>query len=243
MRLSVLAGAALLLSGCGSVTLPAAVQMADGTALVGTTTAAISGGHFTVATADQRIRCSGTYDALDQRPSISVPVTCTNGLTGNAIVTRSPDGMSGSGIVQVSDGSVARVAFGNNSGAILAAPSGPSGSFASVATSAFPPSPSPIYARTYPTSTLYRGGSAAASTTPHSGSSSYGRTYTGNCPTPESLDAAGRRCGARSAASRPGGYDGYGTWAKPRASSGGSTYVRGHYRNGSWVSGHYRRRR
>lgn len=33
--------------------------------------------------------------------------------------------------------------------------------------------------------------------------------YPGNCPTPDSLDIDGHRCGARSAASRPGGYTGY----------------------------------
>lgn len=67
------------------------------------------------------------------------------------------------------------------------------------------------------------------------------RTYTGNCPTPESIAADGSRCGARSAASRPGGYDGYGSWSTPNYRSGGSTYVRGHYRNGSYVRPHYRR--
>lgn len=71
-----------------------------------------------------------------------------------------------------------------------------------------------------------------------------GRIYTGNCPTPESIDAAGRRCGGRSAASRPGGYDGYGSWASsPGRSYGGTTYVRGHMRNGKWVNGYTRRSR
>lgn len=77
--------------------------------------------------------------------------------------------------------------------------------------------------------------------TSHSSTSS-SRVYTGNCPTPDSYDAAGRRCGARSAASRPGGYDGYGSWSSGR-SYGGTTYVRGHMRNGRWVSGYTRRSR
>jgi predicted secreted protein len=72
------------------------------------------------------------------------------------------------------------------------------------------------------------------------GSSS--RAYTGNCPTPESLDAAGHRCGARSAASRPGGYSGYGTWATS-ARSYGTVNVRGYYRkNGTYVRSYSRRR-
>lgn len=71
-------------------------------------------------------------------------------------------------------------------------------------------------------------------------SSTSSRIYTGNCPTPDSYDAAGRRCGARSAASRVGGYSSYGTWANSYKSSGGSTYVSGHYRGGKYVRPHYR---
>ncbi|MGO8054983.1 hypothetical protein [Rhizobium leguminosarum] len=56
-------------------------------------------------------------------------------------------------------------------------------------------------------------------------------------------DAAGRRYGARSAASRPGGYDGYSSWARPAPRYGGSVYVRGHYRkNGTNVRNYTRRR-
>jgi hypothetical protein len=32
------------------------------------------------------------------------------------------------------------------------------------------------------------------------------RSYRGNCPCPYNVDRAGRRCGARSAWNRPGGY-------------------------------------
>ncbi len=201
------------LASCGSFTLPAAVQLPDGTAMIGTTTAAMSGGSFQVATPDRSMTCSGTYDATDMTPTISVPVTCSNGLFGTAVVTRDPSGTSGSGTFKASDGSVGRVAFGNSSGEILATRSG---------------------------------NHASSSSLVGSGSASYrmSRSYTGNCPTPDSLDAAGRRCGARSAASRPGGYSGYGSWASARPTySGGSTYVRGHYRNGRWVRGHTRRRR
>lgn len=219
-RFTILIGV-LSLVGCGSVTLPAAVKMADGTALVGTTTASISGGTFQVATADRRITCSGNYDALDTRPTISVPVTCTNGLYGSAVVTRSPDGRSGVGYAAVSDGTTATLAFGNSAGDVLQpAPTGATPLNVANASATSWPTPSPS-GPPYPTA----------------------RIYTGNCPTPDSLDAAGRRCGARSAASRPGGYDGYGSWASgPSSSYGGRTYVRGHYRNGSWVRPHYRRK-
>lgn len=211
MRLSLSLLALALLSGCGSITLPAAVRLADGTALVGTTTASMSGGTFQVASPDKKITCSGTYDALDQSPTLTLPVACTNGLYGSAVITRSPDGMSGSGSVVVSDGTIAQVAFGNNAGAVLA----PVGTSSSAA--------------------VYGNSREAASSTP---------TYTGNCPNADSLDSAGRRCGARSAASRPGGYNGYGSWSTSGSrSSGGSTYVRSYTRkDGTRVRGHYRRR-
>lgn len=98
--------------------------------------------------------------------------------------------------------------------------------FGSLAASVLDPNTAPTY--------------AALGSTGDSGS----KIYTGNCPTPESLDAAGHRCGARSAVSRPGGYDGYGSWASTTPSySRGSTYVRGYYRkNGTYVQSHYRRR-
>lgn len=69
------------------------------------------------------------------------------------------------------------------------------------------------------------------------------KVYTGNCPTPDSLDARGRRCGKRSAAYRPNGYDGYGTWLTPSKSrTYGNVHVKGYYRKGKWVRPYYRRR-
>lgn len=220
----------VFLAGCGSVTLPAAVKTSDGRSLVGTTTAAMSGGTFSVATADRKLTCSGTYDALDTSPTISVPVTCSDGRYAKAIVTRSPDGRSGYGNAVLSDGTIAVVAFGNRAGDVLAttpmpATATPSGTTAVEATPTTTTSGDPVY----------------ASTSHGGGGTSSGGSYTGNCPTPDSLDSAGRRCGARSAASRPGGYDGYSASTMPSYSSG-STYVRGHYRKGRWVSGYYRRR-
>jgi len=208
----------LLLSSCGSVTLPAAVRLQDNSVLIGTTTASMSGGTFQVAKPDGSVRCSGTYDALDTRPTIAVPFTCTDGKYGTATVTRNPQGRSGQGFALLSDGSQASLAFGDQAAAVV--------NPTSVALASFPPAPTALEQPTY------------------SASDAATRTYVGNCPTPDSLDARGRRCGARSAASRPGGYDGYGGWSTNRASSyGGSTYVRGYYRkNGTYVRGHYRRR-
>ncbi|QAS80173.1 hypothetical protein CO657_19780 [Rhizobium acidisoli] len=228
MTLAVLA--ALALAGCGTVTLPAAVKMNDGQALMGTTTAAISGGIFQVSTPNGDISCSGNYDALDTRPMISAPVRCSDGRYGTINVLRSPDGMSGTGTVSLADGSKGNLAFGRAAPTVLTS-----------VNDDFPAAPASL-ASVSPGS-----GMAGGSATPaYAGSSVYSpstRVYTGNCPMPESLDAAGRRCGARSAASRPGGYDGYSSWARPTPSYGGSVYVRGYYRkNGTYVRGYTRRR-
>ncbi|HEV7253882.1 MAG TPA: hypothetical protein VGN97_12420 [Mesorhizobium sp.] len=104
----------VILAGCGTLTVPAAVRLSDGTVMIGTATAAVSGGTFAVATSDSSTRCSGTYNALDTTPTISVPVVCSDGRYADATVTRSRDGMSGTGFAVVSDGTLARVAFGNN---------------------------------------------------------------------------------------------------------------------------------
>lgn len=204
------------LSGCGSITLPAAVKTSDGRELIGTTTAAMSGGTFSVATADKELTCSGTYDAMDMSPTIVVPVTCSDGRYASVTVTRSPDGRSGVGNAQLSDGSTAVVAFGNRAGDVLttSTPVAVSG-----ASSTSGGGSTPVYAAA-------GGGLGTA-------------VHSGNCPTPNSLDSAGRRCGARSAASRAGGYDGY---SAKKTTSYGGTYVSGHYRKGRWVRGHYRRR-
>ncbi|ULJ74396.1 hypothetical protein [Rhizobium gallicum] len=207
---------------------------------MGKTTAAISGGRFEVASPKGDVTCSGNYDALDTRPIISAPVRCSDGRYGTITVERAPDGMSGTGNVNLADGSIGSVAFGREAASVLAMGN------------TFPPAPviapsvgQPPQLASLPSlgsgdnSGAYSAG--AASTGGYSPSSS--RVYTGNCPTPESLDAAGRRCGARSAASRPGGYDGYGAWASPTPSYGGTVSVRGHYRrNGTYVRGYTRRR-
>lgn len=68
--------------------------------------------------------------------------------------------------------------------------------------------------------------------------------YTGNCLYPDDLDTAGRRCGARSAYSRPGGYEPtYQPSYSYSPSSSGSVGVRGYYRrDGTYVRPHSRRR-
>ena len=228
----------IALTGCGSITVPAAVKMANGEALIGTTTAAISGGTFQVSSPSGNVVCSGNYDALDTRPVITAPVKCNDGRFGKITVVRAPDGGSGAGTVTLADGSTGNVAFGRAAASVLTADSSPAtadqfalnGTAAGVSTAIAQPNGGAYSAA----SLTDRGASVPSSLTP--------RQYTDNCPTPESLDAAGRRCGARSAASRAGGYDGYGSWANS-SYGGGSVYVGGYYRkNGTYVRGYTRRR-
>jgi hypothetical protein len=196
--------APLVFAGCGSITLPAAVKMENGEALSGTTTAALSGGTFHVSKPGGGLTCSGNYDALDARTSISAPVACSDGRYGAITVIRTPDGMAGAGSVTLASGERGTVAFGRDAAAILSTPSYSSD-----------------YTPSYAAMSTKGGGSGI---------------YSGNCPTPESIAADGKRCGKRSAAYRDGGYSGYPSY------SSGSTYVRGHFRKGRWVRGHYRRR-
>lgn len=220
-RLLVPLGTLCLLSSCGSITLPAAVRMENGEALTGTTTASNSGGTFQVTSATSKLSCSGNYDPYDTAPVISVPVRCSDGRYGTVTVLRSNEGRSGVGTVSLADGSTGKVAFGSSAAAVLhTSPSPAMSSLASEHSAIYGASsnePSPGYASTSSSSSI----------------------YSGNCPTPDSYDAAGRRCGARSAASRPGGA---GSWASS-SYGGGSTYVRGYFRkNGTYVRGHTRRR-
>jgi hypothetical protein len=215
--------APLALAGCGSITLPAAVKMEDGQVLTGTTTAAVSGGHFELSAPGGTLSCNGTYNALDTSPVLTTPVTCSDGRYGTVTVIRTPDGQAGAGTVNLASGERGSVAFGRSAANVLSTT--PQYSFASNASGTSNQTYSPSY-------------SSLATT-------SYGsKVYTGNCPTPESIAADGKRCGRRSAASRPGGYDGYGLWAANTYSGGGSTFVRGYYRkNGTYVRSHYRRGR
>jgi hypothetical protein len=230
---------ALMLTGCGSLTLPAAVKLDSGEAFIGTTTAAVSGGTFKVADPKGTTDCSGNYDAFDTRPFISAPFKCSDGRYGTITVLRRSDGRGGSGTVDLAGGGKGRVAFGDQATSVLQQSSSstvpPLGASAALGTGSELPAagafgPSTGAAGAYLTSVPTYSGSAP------------GRTYTGNCPTPDSYDSAGRRCGRRSAASKPGGYDGYGAWAGT-SYSGGSTYVNGYFRkNGTYVRGHTRRR-
>jgi hypothetical protein len=59
------------------------------------------------------LRCDGKYDSLNNEPSFVIPVTCSNGQSGEMVVTRAADRVSGSAIATLSDGTKGQFVFGN----------------------------------------------------------------------------------------------------------------------------------
>lgn len=177
---------------------------------------------FTIESSSTSVYCEGTYTREPNSVSVDAPIFCHDGRTGEARIATGANGHPITANVVLSDGSQASTDFSP----ILA------DRHAYARSAHLPRASSPT-----------RLPSAASASSPSRPSPP--RVYSGNCPTPDSLDSAGRRCGARSAASRAGGDDGYGSWSRTpsRISSGGTISVRGHFRNGRWVRPHTRRRR
>jgi hypothetical protein len=102
-------GAAALLVGC-STTVPVAVIGQHGEIMRGTSTASLfSGGSFSVT--DGKVTCSGSYNALNESQTITMPVLCTDGRRGIITATRD-SAVSGGGKVRLSDGTEADFIFG-----------------------------------------------------------------------------------------------------------------------------------
>jgi len=98
--------------GQGDIILPVSAKMDSGETFKGSTIASRDGARFSVQSSRHSVKCSGTYDLKDRRPTITLPVKCSDGRTGQAEVTRAPDLMSGWGKVELSDGSTGRLTVG-----------------------------------------------------------------------------------------------------------------------------------
>ena len=109
MRLIALPFVLVVLAGC-AITQPVAVISKNGRILRGTATASLTGGSFEAS--DGKLTCSGSYDALSESITLNAKVTCNDGRTGFAIVTRDRGLQSGSGRIRLSDGSEADFVFG-----------------------------------------------------------------------------------------------------------------------------------
>ncbi|MGB7972740.1 MAG: hypothetical protein WCF81_00020 [Roseiarcus sp.] len=106
--------AALAASACAgcAVTEPVAVisKGIPGGVMRGTTTASLSGGSFSVT--NGTLSCGGDYNALDQSPTISIPVLCSDGRKGIILATRDYSGTSGGGHFTLNDGTTGDFMFG-----------------------------------------------------------------------------------------------------------------------------------
>lgn len=98
--------------GQGDIVLPLFAKMDSGETFKGHTRASHGDGRFSARSSRGSVKCSGTYDLRDRRPTITLPIKCTDGRTGQAVVTRAPDLMSAQGKVKLSDGSAGRLDVG-----------------------------------------------------------------------------------------------------------------------------------
>jgi hypothetical protein len=103
------------LVGC-SLTEPVAVVSKDipGGIMRGTTTASLSGGSFSVSNGE--LTCGGDYNSLDQSPTISIPILCSDGRKGIVTATRDYSGTSGGGHFTLNDGATGDFMFGAAAG-------------------------------------------------------------------------------------------------------------------------------
>ncbi len=107
---------ALFACGACTVTEPVAVVSTGipGEIMRGTTTASLSGGSFNIS--NGTLSCGGDYNALDQSPTISIPVLCNDGRKGIITTTRDYSGLSGGGHFILNDGTTGDFMFGTAAG-------------------------------------------------------------------------------------------------------------------------------
>lgn len=111
-RLGVLALVSLV-AGCASeFSVPVTGQIGKQPAQGSATARTDGNGTFWIATLSG-LRCEGSYNAFDRSPTIQVPAKCSDGRTGNLLITRAVDGISGTVIGRLSDGTEGRFVFGN----------------------------------------------------------------------------------------------------------------------------------
>lgn len=96
----------------GDIVLPVSARMDSGETFKGSTIASHGNGRFSVQSSRRSVKCSGTYDLSDRRPTVTLPVKCSDGRIGKVEVTRAPDLMSAWGKVKLSDGSTGRLTVG-----------------------------------------------------------------------------------------------------------------------------------
>lgn len=114
LRLSV-AAISLLLSGCGTTSVPVTGVASHGERYKGVATGTVNSSRFTM-TGSTGLRCGGNYSRFTAGPSLAIAFRCSNGTTGQIDLIRGDDMLSGAGEARFSDGTSAQMTFGNNNG-------------------------------------------------------------------------------------------------------------------------------
>ena len=103
-----------LLSAC-SITAPVAVVSSKGEVLKGTASSSLISGTFEVTNGS--LNCAGTYDPSPGSRLVSLAVKCSDGRAGVGQAIRDTS-VSGSGIVNMNDGTKATFIFGQGANAL-----------------------------------------------------------------------------------------------------------------------------
>lgn len=108
----VMLGAAALVACASELKVPITGQF-SGQPSAGQATARSDGtGSFWVQT-PRGARCQGGYNPLDTNPTIVVNIYCDDGRRGEAVIARQMDGLSGTAVVSLNDGTSGQFVFGN----------------------------------------------------------------------------------------------------------------------------------
>lgn len=105
--------ASIALCGCATELKVPVTGQFDGKPAAGQAVASSDGiGTFWVQT-PRGSRCSGSYNPLDTNPTIVSRVYCDDGRSGEVVISRQLDGLSGTAIVSLNDGASGQFVFGN----------------------------------------------------------------------------------------------------------------------------------
>lgn len=76
----------------------------------GTYTATLTGAYYTMT--NGRMTCTGAFNTNVNQDPVKVPVMCTNGAKGEAIIKRQLNGYDGYGKITLDNGETADIVFG-----------------------------------------------------------------------------------------------------------------------------------
>lgn len=110
----------LLLTAC-TFQFPVVGRLSTGEALQGQIEVDTSGaGRFAVY-APNGIGCVGVYDGFADQPTLTLPLTCSDGQGGEVIATRDDSGIRGTAVARLDDGTTGELIFGDITAAEQAA--------------------------------------------------------------------------------------------------------------------------